>query len=351
MADGSRHPARLNAILVGETSKARKGTSRRQVARVFDRADENWSRERVWGGLASGEGLIAAVAGESTDPRLLVVEEEISRPLAVAAREGSTLSAIVRQAYDTGNLRVMTRNQPLKASGAHVSILAHSTVEDIRRRLTETDVMNGFANRFLFAAVRRSKLLPSGADVPEPTLSSFVRMLRGALTGARRVATIRRTREAEGLWAEIYRDNAGRNANGLLGAAIARADAQVLRLSVAYALTDASPAIEVHHLEAAWSLWRYCERSAELLFGDRSGHRKEDRLLAAIVNAGSRGLDASEQHAVFGRHVNAAELERIRRSLEIRGRIRTEQVPTDGRPRLVSYPSEGSESAKKGWGP
>lgn len=167
MADGSAHPARLNAILVGKTSKARKGTTRRQVARVFDRVDEVWARERTWGGLASGEGLIAAVAGESTDPRLLVVEEEISRPLAVAAREGSTLSAIIRQAWDTGNLRVMTRNQPLKASGAHVSILAHSTIEDIRRRLTESDVMNGFANRFLFGLVRRSKLLPSGGSVPE----------------------------------------------------------------------------------------------------------------------------------------------------------------------------------------
>jgi hypothetical protein len=47
----------------------RLGTTRRQVARVFERVDEVWARERTWSGLASGEGLIAAVAGENTDPR------------------------------------------------------------------------------------------------------------------------------------------------------------------------------------------------------------------------------------------------------------------------------------------
>ena len=155
-ADAAQHPARLNVVLIGKTSKARKGSSRRQIGGLFDGVDEVWARERVMGGLASGEGLIAAVADGPEgplDPRLLVVEEEFSRTLAAASREGSTLSAIIRQAWDTGNLRVMTRHQPLRASGAHVSILAHSTVEDIRRRLTDTDVMNGFANRNLFAVV------------------------------------------------------------------------------------------------------------------------------------------------------------------------------------------------------
>jgi Protein of unknown function (DUF3987) len=303
------------------------------------------------GGLASGEGLIAAVADgpEGTpDPRLLVVEEEFSRTLAVASREGSTLSAIIRQAWDTGNLRVMTRHQPLRASGAHVSILAHSTVEDIRRRLTDTDVMNGFANRNLFAVVRRSKRLPSGGRVLEADLSSLIRQVRTAVTEARKVQTLHRSPEAEARWADLYNLIADDEPGGLLGAATARADAQVLRLSVAYALTDGARTIELPHLEAAWALWSYCAASARLLFSDHTGDDVEDRLLAAIGEAGEGGLDSTGQFAVFGRNISARRLQVARASLEDKGLIYTEQVRTDGRPRVISWVYEQSESTKKG---
>jgi len=351
IADAAEHPARLNAVMVGETSKARKGSSRRQIGGLFQRVDEVWARERVMGGLASGEGLIAAAADGPDGPadrRLMVIEEEFSRTLAVASREGSTLSAIIRQAWDTGNLRVMTRREPLRASGAHISILAHSTVEDIRRRLTDTDLLNGFANRYLFAVVRRSKRLPSGGRVSDADLSSLIRQIRIRVTEARKVQTLRRSPEAEGRWEQIYNQIADDEPGGLLGAATARADAQVLRLSVAYALTDASSTIELPHLEAAWSLWSYCAACARMLFGDRTGDDVEDRLLAAIRDAGEEGLDSTGQFAAFGRHITARRLEVARASLEDKGLTYTEQIGTDGRPRVISWVCEQSESAKKG---
>jgi len=351
VADAAEHPARLNVVLVGNTSKARKGSSRRQIGGLFDRVDEVWARERVMGGLASGEGLIAAVADGPEgrpDPRLLVVEEEFSRPLAAASREGSTLSAIIRQAWDTGNLRVMTRHQPLRASGAHVSVLAHSTVEDIRRRLTDTDVANGFANRFAFAVVRRSKRLPSGGRVLEADLSSLIRQVRTAVTEARKVQTLHRSPEAEFRWADLYNLIADDEPGGLLGAATARADAQVLRLSVAYALTDGSRTIELPHLEAAWALWSYCSASARLLFGDRTGDEVEDRLLTAIREAGEGGLDSTGQFAAFSRNISGRRLEVARASLEHKGLIYTEPVRTDGRPRVISWVYEQNESTKQG---
>src|SRR4051812_39193075 len=39
LADGSRHPARLNVVLVGKSSRARKGTSWAVLRRVLERAD------------------------------------------------------------------------------------------------------------------------------------------------------------------------------------------------------------------------------------------------------------------------------------------------------------------------
>ena len=52
----------------------------------------------------------------------------------------------------------------------------------------------------------------------------------------------------------------------------------MLRLSVIYAALDGSDMIEVCHLEAALAVWRYCETSAHLIFGDASLY---DEALAA----------------------------------------------------------------------
>jgi hypothetical protein len=176
----------------------------------------------------------------------------------------------------------------------------------------------------------------------------LIRLLRSAVTEARRVGTVRRSPEAEARWEDVYNRIADDDPGGLLGAALARADAQVLRLSVAYALTDASRTIELPHLEAAWALWSYCAVSARMLFGDRTGDDVEDRLLAAIREAGEAGLDSTGQFAAFSRNISARRLEVARASLEDKGLIYTEQIRTDGRPRVISWVYEQNESPKKG---
>ena len=42
-------------------------------------------------------------------------------------REGNTLSYVTRQSWDGGRLQVMTRNNPMKATDAHVSKVGHIT--------------------------------------------------------------------------------------------------------------------------------------------------------------------------------------------------------------------------------
>jgi hypothetical protein len=329
--------------VVGRTARARKGTAQAEVGKVLALADPGWFAERVMGGLASGEGLIAAVrdpAGEQdtgapVDKRLLAVEAEFARVLGVAAREGNTLSAVLRQAWDDGRLRTMTRKDPLRASGAHISIVGHITAEELLRRLGDTEIANGFANRFLLALVRRSKLLPEGGQLDTAALDGLAADVMDALSAARRVGILRRSQAARELWAKAYKDF-GDGATGLAGALTARPEAQTLRLSVAYALLDGSALIEPVQVEAALAVWRYCEASAAAIFGSLLGDPVADRLLEALRDAGSEGLDGAAQHAVFGRHVAAARLALARALLEGKGLIVTSSEETGGRPRLVS---------------
>jgi hypothetical protein len=92
------------------------------------------------------------------DKRLLVTEPEFASALRVMGRDGNTLSAIIREAWDTGDLNILNKNSPVKATDARVSIIGHVTHEELRRYLDRTELANGFANRFLWICVKRSKL-------------------------------------------------------------------------------------------------------------------------------------------------------------------------------------------------
>lgn len=355
LADSSAHPARLNALLVGGTASGRKGTARSNIARIFDVAAPDWSAGRVMGGLSTGEGLIAAVSdgeldsktGETVnvviDKRLLVVEPEFARVLGVAAREGNVLSAVIRDAWDSGRLRVMTRKNPLVATGAHISIIGHITPDELTRRLSDTEVANGFANRFLMAYVKRSKLLPSGGNLEPAVLADLQHKTRTALERARRIGRLTRTAAADQLWDEMYRKVNARDEGGLLGSILARPEPQMLRLSVAYALIDGSNVIDVAHLKAAAAVWRYAEDSARHIFGERVGDPDADRLLEAIEATEDRGLSGEDQAKLFSRHKPAKELDRLRKKLA--ERVVTVSVPTRGRPLILSFGAKHAAAA------
>src|SRR5262245_60990626 len=57
--EGTRHRSNLFSVLVGESSKARKGTSWDRISDILKITDERL--DRVKGGLSSGEGLINEV--------------------------------------------------------------------------------------------------------------------------------------------------------------------------------------------------------------------------------------------------------------------------------------------------
>jgi hypothetical protein len=341
IADANPHPARLNVVLVGQTSRARKGTAWAQIRNLLAQVDPSWTTGCVLPGIASGEALIAEVRDGTSDEdlgvadkRRLVLEPEFARLLAVAAREGSILSAVLREAWDGNVLKNRTKAFPQVATGAHISVVGHITREELLRRLTDTEAANGFANRFLFALVRRSKRLPEGGQLDPAVLEHLAAQVGRAIERAYRVGILRRDADARELWAKAYEDF-GDGSDGLAGAITARPEAQTLRLSVAYAVLDGSPVIKAEHIQAALAVWSYCEASALAIFGDALGFPIADRLLAALREAAD-GLDGTAQSGLFGRHASATRLAQARATLEAKGLIVTEPEKTGGRDRLVS---------------
>ncbi len=359
VAEGARHHTNLFAVMVGLTSKGRKGSSWAQVTRLAGALDPDWLRTRVQSGLSSGEGLIwavrdpidkqepvrergsRAVTGYQTiradagvdDKRLLAMESEFALVLKNLHRENNTLSAIVRQAWDSGELRTLTKNSPAQATGAHVSVVGHVTRDEVRRYMTETELANGFANRFLWVAVRRSRRLPFGGGLRAEDLAPLTDRLREAIRFAQRAGELARDAEADALWAEVYAPlSDGRP--GLLGAVLGRAKAQTMRLACLYALLDRSSLVREEHLTAALALWRYCVRSAGYVFGDSYGDRDLDTLMAAL-RAAPAGLTRAEVSAVFGRNKTADQLRRLLARLLEMGLAHPVRVRAEGPGRPV----------------
>ena len=155
VAEADHHSVNLFACLVGETSKGKKGSSLGHVQRLFQMVDEEWSKDCVHSGLSSGEGLIWCVRDEIkkkepvktkgivtdyqeviidpgiSDKRAFVVESEFALVLRVMARDGNTLSAIIRNAWDCKDLKTMTKNSPAKATQPHISIIGHITKDEL----------------------------------------------------------------------------------------------------------------------------------------------------------------------------------------------------------------------------
>jgi hypothetical protein len=349
VAEGKRHGTNIDGVVVGDTSKGRKGSSRGRVEQLFELADVVWVNQHIVCGLSSGEGLIYAVrdAGDRRDKegelvdagvidkRLLVVEEEFCTVLKVMAREGNTLSAIIRQAWDSGNLRVLNKNSPIRATGAHISVIGHATRPELRRDLTDTEAANGFGNRFLWLCSRRSKCLPEGGGTPN--WGDLDRQLHEALVFARSLKQpMTRNDDARALWAEVY-PSLSEGRPGLVGALTSRAEAQVLRLSVIYAVMDRSPVVRPEHLLAALALWDYAEASARYIFGNASGNPAADRILSALKDAGSAGMTSTQISALFSRHTKAAQIHAALNELESAGLAGHKTVETDGRPCAVYH--------------
>ncbi len=341
--EGDKHGGNLFAVVVGQSSKARKGTSAGRVRQVFDCIDDRWAKDRVLSGLSSGEGLIWAVRDAVSDEdsgiddkRLLVIESEFASLLRVLQREGNTLSAIIRNAWDRGDLRTMTKNSPAVATDAHISIIGHITVDELRRYLDRTEAANGLANRFLFIAARRSKVLPFGGQ--DVDLSPHAREIAGAIAHARTIGRITFDEHARVIWAKVYPD-LSEGLPGLLGAVTSRAEAQVVRLSVLYALLDRSNVIRPEHLNAAIAVWEYAEASARYIFGDTLGDPMADELLRAI-QASANGMSRTEMRDLFKRHKSSEQIGAALKQLQTLGRITRRSVNTGGRPTEVWVDAE-----------
>jgi len=305
VTERDRQYANLFGVIVGASSRGRKGTSWSHAKSLLKEADPEWEASRIMSGVASGEGVIMelkdAEAEEETptDKRLLLVETEFASVLNVTRRDNNTVSATLRNAWDTGvlgNLANKNRNSKgaaLRASGCHISVIAHITQYELNKLLDAKDAANGFANRFLWVYSSRTKLLPDGGNIGEVCFKEEIKWLQEAIKLAQGRGEMKRTPEARDYWHFIYpnltADNPGR-----WGQVTSRGEAQVVRLSLVFALFDGGSHIALEHLKAAEAVWNYCNESARWAFMESRYSDGARKILAALQSGPKTLSDISK---------------------------------------------------------
>jgi hypothetical protein len=352
------HHCNIFVAIVGPSAIARKGSSFGQARRLVVEADPGWE-SRIVTGSSSGEGLIwlvrdaieevhaagdddlEAVDGFVTeitdvgveDKRALVIEPEFASVLERMNRDGNTLSAVLRQAWDGQVLDTLVKSNRAKATGAHISVIGHITVAELQRKLNATEAANGFANRFIWIYATRSKALPFGGDLGSVDWSPYIARLSDAITYAN-TGSQGFTEEAKELWVSVYPALTDPG-DGMLGAVTARAAAQVRRLAVIYSVLDPKPdggaIVTAEHLRAALALWNYSVESAAFIFGESLGDPTADSILSRL-KANPEGMTRKDISNAFGRHQSSAELDRALAALAQRGLAFSVTEKTGGRP-------------------
>jgi len=334
--EATRHHPQEFLLLVGESSTSRKGTSWDHARRLIGTADQTIP-PRILTGLSSGEGLVWAVRDPTAsdpgvaDRRLLAFESEFASALKAASRENSTLSATLRCAWDGRPLQLLTRTAPARASDAHIAVVGHITAVELRHHLTQLELANGLANRFLLICCRRTRLLPEGGASDPLAGTGLTNVLAGAIEHARTADRLHLDVHARELWYHAYAQLAHTSQPGIAGALCARAEAHTIRLALIYALADGERHINAEHLQAALALWDYATRSASWALQGATGDPLAEQIHAALTSHPD-GLTRRQINDTLQHNRPAHQIQRALDALQLAGRATRTQIPTAGRP-------------------
>jgi hypothetical protein len=344
----AQHPARIFAVVAGKSNEGAKGTSYEDTRPFLNMVDSDFD-SRTRSGFGSGEGIISEFSDQKEkddeqsnteaiprDRRCFIVEEELSRIYTVAAREGSTLSEILRQAWGGGVLSIIRAKDRIIAHSVHISLIGHITPEELKLKLASIDMVNGFGNRFLYVCSKRSKVISRGGKPDLNRLKQLAEKIAGniANVGERQFHF---DDEAGAAWDAFC--HAQKDSEGILDTLLARARPQCLRLAVAYALIDGLPVIRAAHIRAAIAVWDYSLVSADYLFGDLCEDRTQAGILDLLQAEHPGGCTIAELNRSLSNNLRGGAMSAALDALQDAERIRfeVEAPPKGGRPAKRFY--------------
>ena len=341
------HHVRLYGLHIGRSSRGQKGGAHSLLNRVIKVIAENdfdlLLPSRHTGGLSSKEGLAALIhdgymqgkeeVAPITDKRLFIRESEFSNVMHQAARNGNTLSAGLRDAWDGVGIQPATKLKGTWASHPHIAIAGACTPVELLALTTKNDVSNGFLNRFIIFWAERTKLIP----FPQCTHIDTVNLL------ATKINAIIQFAKSDYVWNKnpslasednrqiTLSDDAKRTYGALyinvfpkyndgdnVAALTERKAPYLLRMAALFAISDFSLVIEEWHINAAYEWVKYWHESVKFIFNDAAEEVKNNEIsdraskIIDYLASKDKGYQATRtelSNEVFKRHLDSKKLD------------------------------------------
>src|ERR1700740_414016 len=115
---------------------------------------------------------------------MLMLESEFSRILKLCGggKTPMAMSELLRKSWDADKvIENNTKNNPERSTNALISLIGHITPAELNNLMATVDIQNGFANRILWIACVRSKVLPRAKPVRWSSDESIIQDLRRCL--------------------------------------------------------------------------------------------------------------------------------------------------------------------------
>jgi hypothetical protein len=264
-------------------------------------------------GISTGEGLLNAIRDDRVtwklnkktghrdrqvepgvvDKRLLIIEGELAHVFAVMAREGSTLSTLLRNLYDSHRTAESNpKGEPIRVTEPHVGLIAAITPDELHHCLHGIELSNGLVNRYLWPLTWCVKDLDDPKDYTAKA-REHAKLWIAALRNSVGIGQVKFAKEASALWKKQYgllkhggRAGVPPRGEGRGQDVASRGHVAVMRLALIFAVLEGSKVITAPMLEAAMLAWDYCERCTHYLFGDAPKQLVEDTIFTALKTNG-----------------------------------------------------------------
>jgi hypothetical protein len=261
---GKHYPA-LFPFIVGDTT-AGKGQAGDLVEALAELIDPEWFENNWRTSTASGEGLVRMLheqvhpdeeSNKKSDPRMVIMQGEMSVLLNNSNRQGSTTSGYLRSAWEFKALE-NNRSQEqfrVKPEDYFLTMIGHITPHELSKVLSKVDWYDGMANRLLWAGVRAKQRLTRSTKSPDFT--DIAERLKRLLS-LPAVGFVDYSEEGGKVWDDWM--NSQPPMEGELESGCRRLAPYALRLAVLYVALDErrlgswKPEIESVHVNAATEL-------------------------------------------------------------------------------------------------
>lgn len=212
------------------------------------------------------------------DKRLWIVESEFANVLHQARRNGNTLSAALRDAWDGNSIKPAVKSGRIWATHPHIGILGNVTPTELVSMLEARELSNGFANRFLMVWAETTGLIAFPQPTPKDIVDGLaertgevIAFAKGSYPAGSNARKMILSDGASKLYARAYPALRRPLGSELLTSVLERRAPYAMRLAMLFALTDKSLVIREDHMRAALAWVQYAVETVKFVFSERAG--------------------------------------------------------------------------------